>query len=281
MKNRIVALSAVFLLACAGHAVAQEHLVVPPYPAAKPWKNITDKANDRQTLKEWIPADQSAIDIRDILNAQSFPELKGRDPAAFVKDILQRVGGVCGYARVNGPKAGTENGYAVAYGQAYCTNEKGASQDVDIFIKAISGKDAMYVVQREFHRPTGPNSSPGIATFTKDQTGEMKARMEAQSAADKFLLSQVKLCADAVCGAGGAASGTKDETLGTGWPVEGKTTAKEVRAKLGTPVAEDRSDPRHDGEYVLLYDGKDGRKYGFLFGKNNVLEHLRIYARTP
>ncbi len=109
----------------------------------------------------------------------------------------------------------------------------------------------------------------------------MKARLDAQSAADKFLLSQVKLCADAACNAVGAASGAKDETLGTGWPVEGKTTAKEVHAKLGTPATEDHSDPRHDGEYVLLYDGKDGRKYGFLFGENNVLEHLRIYARTP
>ena len=64
------------------------------------------------------------------------------------------------------------------------------------------------------------------------------------------------------------------------WPVEGKTTEDEVRSKLGRPFSENHTDPFHLGQYVLMYDGKDGTMYAFLFGKDNVLVHLRVYART-
>ena len=101
-------------------------------------------------------------------------------------------------ARVNGPKAASENGYRVAYAQAYCVNQTGAALDVDIFIKAVAGKDALYVVQREFHRPTEKGVA-GVRSASLDQ-------IKAQVAADKFLVSQVQLCPPAsgkgACSAG-------------------------------------------------------------------------------
>ena len=189
MKTLIFA--AALLLAPA--AQAEEHLVMAPYPASVPWKNITDKHNDVQTLKEWIPADQNEAAIKDILTEQIFRNLKGRDPSDFVSDFLRRVGGACARVRVNGPKPGTENGYRVAYAQAYCANQIGANMDVDIFAKAIAGRDGLYVVQREFRRPAQPGAVPGVAEFSKDQLGEMTARMKAQAAANDFLVKQVAL----------------------------------------------------------------------------------------
>jgi hypothetical protein len=171
-------------------AQAAEHLVVAPYPGG-PWKIITDKSNAVQTLKEWIPADQNENAIKDILTEEIFRNLKGNDPSLFLSDWLGRVGKACAHVRVNGPKPAKENGYPVAYAQAYCSNQIGANLDVDIFAKAIWGHDGLYIVQREFHRPAVPGGVPGVAEFSKDQMGEMTARLKAQTTANDFLVKQV------------------------------------------------------------------------------------------
>jgi hypothetical protein len=176
------------------NAKGTEVLSVPSYPSEPHWKEITNKKNASMELVEWIPADQTEDAIRDILTKQIFYNLKGEAPSAFVSRILNGVGKSCKRVRVNGPKTQIENGYAVAYAQAYCVNQKGAAQDVDIFIKAIRGEAALYVVQREFRRPTQAAATPGITTFSEDQLEQMKARMAAINVANKFLVEDVQLC---------------------------------------------------------------------------------------
>ena len=263
-------------IALAGAANA-ETLVVPPYPSPTPWKKVTDHADAKLTWFEWIPAEQSENAIRDILAEQIFPTEKGADPSEFTRGWLKRMIDSCRDAKVNGPTAGAENGFSVAYAQVYCVDSKGT--DVDILFKAIAGRDALYVVQREFRRPTEPGEVAGMRNFGKDQGDAAKAALEAQNAANDYLVSKVKLCANADNGS--CAPGTAKSEQADKWPVEGKTTASEVRDKLGRPMMENRSDPRHTGEYVLMFEGKDGTMYGFLFDKNDVLEHLRVYARNP
>jgi hypothetical protein len=114
-------------------AKAAESFRVPPYPSDTPWKEITNKKNVQVELVEWIPNDQTENEIKDILTEQVFYAANGQEPSTFVSGILNRVGQACEGARVNGPKEQTENGYAVAYAQAYCTNQKGTSKDIDIF----------------------------------------------------------------------------------------------------------------------------------------------------
>jgi hypothetical protein len=184
-------------------AKSTEVLIVPPYPSEPHWKEITNKKNNRMELVEWAPVDQTGNSkglfvrqsaIRDILTKQIFYDLKDEDPSAFVSKILAGVGKACQRARVNGPKAETENSYPVAYAQAYCGNQKGTSTDVDIFIKAIRGKDALYVVQREFRRPARRGAIPGVTEFSEDQLEELKAFLAAQQIANKFLGEDVQLC---------------------------------------------------------------------------------------
>jgi hypothetical protein len=128
------------------------------------------------------------------LTQQEFYDLRDDNPVALVSRILADVGNACEHARVNGPKEQREDGYAVAYAQAYCANQKGAAKDVDIFIKAIQGKDALYVVQREFRRPAQAGAIPGVTMFPKDQLDVMKERLAAYQAANDFLASEVLLC---------------------------------------------------------------------------------------
>jgi hypothetical protein len=203
VKRTAVAMACILIACAVSHAQPQaasgtpkaaETLLVPSYPGNPPWKQVTSVSNDQGQLVEWIPSDQNIDDVRDILTRQVFFKLKGRSPATFLGEFLKRMGGACERARTNGPKEGNENGYAVAYAQAYCTNQKGVGKDADIFIKAIAGNDALYIVQREFRRPARPGATPGITTFTPDQMGEMQARVKAQSDANRFLVDKVRLC---------------------------------------------------------------------------------------
>jgi hypothetical protein len=187
MKHIAIAL----MLAFASTSAMSETLVVPPYPANPAWKNITDKANADQKLMEWIPANQGENAIDDILTEQVFYQMKNTDPAKLINNIFQQSAQACDRVRVNGPTRQTENGYPVAYGQVYCGHQKGTAIDVDIFLKAIGGHNALYVVQREFHRPMDAGSVPGVISFAKG--ANVRGFMDARAAADGYLANSVKL----------------------------------------------------------------------------------------
>lgn len=231
MKRIVFALACILIASAGAHAQQQpatgtpkpaESLLVPSYPGDTPWKQITNARNNQGQLVEWIPSDQSPDDIKDILTEQVFIQLKSESPAMFLGGFLKRVGEACERARTNGLKEASENGYRIAYAQAYCTNQKGAGKDVDIFIKAIGGNDALYVVQREFRRSARPGATPGITTFSADQMGEMAARLKAQGDANRFLVDKVRLCPSSMdvgrCADSGA-SGNTTPASGTANPV--------------------------------------------------------------
>jgi hypothetical protein len=268
-------------------ALAGETLVMPPYPAPAPWKQITDQHNDKLVWNEWIPSDQTEADIHDILTEQIFYTLKGRDPGEFVRTLFQQIRGVCVGARVNGPTPQTENGFAVAYAQIYCVGQKGVDKDVDIFVKAISGHDALYVVQREFRRPAEPGAQAGLRKFGKDDGAQAQAALQAQKVADDFLMSQIKLCAGgdtAICPSGPvaatAAAATPlpvdpDDVSASFGFVPGKSTAGDVEAKFGPS-----SLPTHagDGRHTDTYTFRNGIIVVFLFGKDDVLIRTIAYS---
>jgi hypothetical protein len=266
------------LLLLASAAAQAETLVVPPYPAAVPWKKITDKQSGGQVWIEWIPADQNENDVHDILTEQIFPAQKGTPAGDFVKSLFQRVGGACSGVSVNGPTVQTESGYDAAYGQAYCVGQKGADKDVDIFIKAIAGADALYVVQREFRRPATPGAVAGLQRFAKKDDAE--TALAAQKIADTYLQSQVKLCADdtgGVCApAAGAAPPQSDSSAMLGF-TDGKSTAGDVRDKMGSP-GQMIDGPNSTFEY--MYFGQNGAIVVFLFGKDRVLIRALAYAHN-
>jgi hypothetical protein len=184
----------VVMLSFLSGAAQAETLSAPPYPATVPWKMITDQHDAKMIWREWIPADQTEADIRDILTVQTFYIQKGRDPDDFLRDLFSRLRNACSGISINGPNARNEDGHAVSYGQVYCVGANG--RDVDIFAKAIGGQDALYVVQREFRRPAEAGAVPSMRRFSKDEKDEALAAFAAQKVANDYLVSQVKLGPD-------------------------------------------------------------------------------------
>ena len=200
MKYRVPVLAALLLVACAQstppeprHGMSEElHLV--PYPGDPPWKEITNEWKPELKLhtSEWIPSDQDPPDVRDILTIQTFHAMRGTDPSAFLHGVMDLSSKACQRTRVNGPKQQTEEGYRVAYAQIYCAEQKGAGKDVDILLKAIRGNDALYVVQREFRRPTQPGAEPGVQRFS--ERTEAEKTTNAMATANRYLEDGVALC---------------------------------------------------------------------------------------
>ncbi|MBU2136635.1 MAG: hypothetical protein KKA45_10605, partial [Alphaproteobacteria bacterium] len=202
---RLTTILASFILAAPTWAAAppstEEHLVVAPYPGGAPWQVIADKRNADQIMIERIPADQSARKFKDIIIEQTFFRLQGQDPEKFLDGLLRRLSSGCRSARVNGPKADIQNGFPVAYGQSYCIGVRG--EDVDSFIKVIGGNSALYVIQREMHRPTTRGAAAGVRTFSADELDQLRALISAQKIAAEYTATGVQLCpaaeGDAAC----------------------------------------------------------------------------------
>jgi hypothetical protein len=260
---RLAILGAAF--ACASSicfaAESSETLIVPPYPAQTPWKQIMDQRTPAMRWMEWIPADQTENDISDILTQQDIYALKEKTPSLFIVELFRALKSACEGLATTDLIERTESGYPVAYGKAYCTNQKGAAKDVDISLKVIAGKTALHVVQREFRRPALPGAIPGERSFPPDQREAAKATIVARFTADVYL-TQVRLCPSA-----------EPCAMPTSWPVYGKTHQSEVRERVGMPST---ATPSPDGRHVDVYKGADGLFRAYLYDKDKMLVRLRV-----
>ena len=182
------------LVACSagGGALAEERLVVEPYPASSPWKVVTDKSVGGASLHEQIPSDQNSSDYRDLLSSQSFPRLVGIDPAITLRNLFNTIQSDCDGVRVNGPESVVEAGVPVAYAQVYCGRKAGKDFGVQMFFKVLQGEEALYAVQREFLVPPSPVG--GVLRFNKEDAAAGLALFEATAAANTFLRKSVYLC---------------------------------------------------------------------------------------
>lgn len=193
MKTISAALAALALL-LPTVASAAERLVVKPYPANPAWVLATDGMSEVGPLQEYIPAGQTLEDHRDILSVQTFPDLQRVPPSDFLRSLLGGVNQACSAVLVNGPVEQTEGGFKVAYGQAYCGQQHGKSYGLHIFFKIIQGREALYVINREFRTPA--SKTPGALAFPPERKDDALALFKAEGEANTYLTDGVYLCGD-------------------------------------------------------------------------------------
>jgi hypothetical protein len=170
-----------------------ERLYYGTLPGFVSWKQVTDENGKNGWLREFVPSEQEVSAYKDMWVIQAFVKLKDKNPGKFLTGMFKGAGRSCEAVRVNGPKEMEEAEYSVAYGQLYCGQQKGESFGVNLFVKVISGKDALYVVQREFR--VAPSKIGGVQSFGADQLKEMGALIKTQGEANQFLSQSVYVCA--------------------------------------------------------------------------------------
>jgi hypothetical protein len=288
-------IATIALLAALGgslHAEARaESLIVPPYPAATPWKALPVKQNEKQKTEQWIPADQSETDIRDLFEVDTDTKPMNKDALSAMTTEVFFARIHCRRANVGGPHLVTENGYEVAYAQVYCAGNKDSNQDIDSFFKVIVGKSANYTILRQFLRPAARNAEPGKVEFPRDKPEQAKAHQAALEAAEKFLLEQVQVCplADgSACPPPGtkpvAPPQTSEPEMEPPGPNDvsakydltpGKTTIADVENKMGKPTIT-KKEP--DGRMSYVFRQEDNTAVICFFSRSGILIRTRFVA---
>jgi len=172
-------------------AQAAERLVLEPYPAATPWKQVTDKTAGAKFVRDFIPADETPDGYRDILEASGLGPLNAQTPSQIIQFVFQGMARRCEHVTVNGPVARQEGGYAVAYGQVNCSREIGRPHGLKVFYKVIQGDEGWYEINRDLRAPA--SDTAGIIDFGKNEA-EARAFFARSAAADDYLVKSVYLC---------------------------------------------------------------------------------------
>jgi hypothetical protein len=187
-----IGIAAAMVAAGSAHAApAAEHLVMQPYPGA-PWKQITDQTAGHAWNHEQIPADQTEDNFTEILTDQGSADLAGTDPSEFLNRRIAQVTLSCESVRVNGPTPRLEGGVRVAYGQLYCSQQRGQDYGVHIFFKIISGDAALYAISLDVHTPA--SETAGVLSFPAGHEEEMQRLLQQESIADHYIDASVYLC---------------------------------------------------------------------------------------
>lgn len=129
-----------------------ERLVMQPYPAAMPWKQVSDRHTRDGSLTVWIPASQDLESARDLLRRRVVLRRGKFAASELASELANGIAKDCGIARSDGPVRATEDGNDVACATVTCSRGQGSTHDALVFLKVIRGHEALYVAEREFRR---------------------------------------------------------------------------------------------------------------------------------
>jgi hypothetical protein len=146
-----------------------ERLVMAPYPAATPWKQVGDRHTRSGSVSIWVPADQDLKSARDLLTERVVLGRAKLAASEFAAELAKDVARGCEAARTEGPRPGTEDGNEVAYAEVTCSLGQGATQDATALLKVIRGHEALYVAEREFRDAPSANELREANAYLAEQ----------------------------------------------------------------------------------------------------------------
>jgi hypothetical protein len=155
MKMKGLLAAGLTLVACAsasgtpGEALYDpitERFIMAPYPAAAPWKQVSDRHRRGGSIAVWVPADQDLEHARDLLTKQMILGRNKVEASELASELAKGLAERCQDAHIEGPSRGTEDGNDVAYAEVSCSLQQ------LVLLKVIRGHEALYAAQREFRR---------------------------------------------------------------------------------------------------------------------------------
>ena len=158
---RLTALAALFAVAAAVPAHAQQSNTVGErllMNAPAGWSTVPVQRGEKMVVSRLFPPGESDVQWSEAITVQAYPQ-SDQSARSFVEGIIA-------YSRDNceaagpGPVAETQNnGYPSATVTVTCTRGRTSGLGSFALIQAIRGRDALYVVQRQWRGPA----------FSKDQ----------------------------------------------------------------------------------------------------------------
>ena len=198
------------LLINTAHAGTLDQL--PAYPGWDETVLLTSKSNGQVALYEIIRKADNPKAPSEFFTINVYPVgivKPEAGPGAVLTLMSLGVYSVCDQAKVPATLESEENGYKVAYGQFYCSKQKGKNYGVINQRKAIKGEKSIYIVQREwrvkpFEFENGDKNSFTLSLKSFDSEAEAKQLFDAMQTANEYLHKTVTVCGkgelEGVCG---------------------------------------------------------------------------------
>ncbi|MFO6422320.1 hypothetical protein [Motilimonas sp. KMU-193] len=177
---------------------SREFLTVGVFPGWGNWQKIKDERLGSFREIEHIPEGQSQFNFSDLLNEQWLTALPKSMPAErFATSLKDIVNSVCD-GSINEPiYADVEKGVGVAYGKYYCGRRRGTEQGVIAYFKALRGKEAIYLVTREWRVEPFDVTAISIERLKQDIFPNPQALSDFKKAArqtELYLKQQAYIC---------------------------------------------------------------------------------------
>lgn len=177
---------------------SREFLTVGQFPGWGNWQKIKDERLGSFREIEHIPEGQSQFNYSDVLNEQWLTALPKSMPAErFATSLKDIVKSVCD-GSVNEPVyADTEYQIGVAYGKYYCGRRRGTEQGVIAYFKAIRGKEAIYLITREWRVPPFDVTAISIERLKQEVFVDKHSLQQFENAArqtELYLKQQTFVC---------------------------------------------------------------------------------------
>jgi hypothetical protein len=107
-------------------------------------------ANERETMAEYTPADESVEDWSRMITVQVFHTLKNADADSFAANLAKRWSSACPPGEAKRATTGVDNGYRFALWIYQCPLNPATQKPETMWLKAVSGAHSLYSVQYSY-----------------------------------------------------------------------------------------------------------------------------------
>lgn len=119
-------------------------------------------------MMEFVPRGETVENWSTMVTVQILHDADDADPGAFARNLGQNWQGACQGSSVSKLDAGETNGFAFALWHYACPLNPGTGKPEAMWLKAIAGADALYVVQYAYRAAsTKELEQPALAYLAK------------------------------------------------------------------------------------------------------------------
>lgn len=138
---------------------AGERLLMMP-PAG--WQNVPLQKSDKVMITRLYPPGQNDKQWSEMITVQIYPG-SGQSPRTFLDSVIAFSRANCEAAGAGPVTEAPVNGYPAAIVSVSCTKGKASGQGNMVLITTIKGREALYVVQRQWRgAPFAANAKPAM-----------------------------------------------------------------------------------------------------------------------
>jgi len=161
-------------------------------PDTNKWSQITNKSEDSQYIREWVPEGSTGENTKWIIVEQKFVLRSEVSAEKFIKTMFAMARKACSDILYNGPEKLDVGGHETYVGRFMCAQQQGKSYGTFTDQRVAAQGYEVYVITSELRIPGSPKA--GVLSFKLDQPNGMQDFIKQQELSGKWVRDAVRIC---------------------------------------------------------------------------------------